>query len=148
MKINWGTGIVIAIACFMSFILFLVIRMSTEESFDHDMVTEEYYAKEIVYQKEIDAETNTNNLSEKISSRKIKEGWEIIFPSQLDPAKIKGTLLMYRPSNEKLDVEFTLNLKSSRFIVPARYLMAGRWDIIITWEVDGTPYMYKEAIVY
>ena len=43
MKINWGTGIVIGMTLFISFILYLVFNMLTDEKFDHDLVTEEYY---------------------------------------------------------------------------------------------------------
>ena len=45
MKISWGTGIVLALAAFISFILFLVISMTTNKELDHDLVVEEYYKK-------------------------------------------------------------------------------------------------------
>ena len=50
MKINWGTGIVLAFIGFIGFILYFVIRMSTDDSANHDLVTEEYYKKELSYQ--------------------------------------------------------------------------------------------------
>ena len=56
MKWNWGTGIVIGMLSFMSFILYLVITMSTDKNYSHDLVTDDYYAKEMVYQNEINAE--------------------------------------------------------------------------------------------
>lgn len=148
MKWNWGTGIVFGMACFICFILYLVIRMTTEEAFEHDMVTENYYAKEMVYQKEIDAETNTSNLSENIKSKKIANGWEIIFPSEMEPSKIKGELELYRPSNKKLDKKIPLKLKDAQLIIPDTYLIGGRWNITIDWDYEGTPYIYKESIIY
>lgn len=45
MKINWGTGIVLAFIGFITFILYFVFRMSTDDSANHDLVTEEYYKK-------------------------------------------------------------------------------------------------------
>ena len=56
MKINWGTAIIISFIAFICFILFFVIRMSTDNRANHDLVTEEYYKAELAYQKEIDAE--------------------------------------------------------------------------------------------
>ena len=50
MKLNWGTGIVIAIIAFMSFILYFVISMSTGNNYNHDLVSEEYYQKELKFQ--------------------------------------------------------------------------------------------------
>tara|TARA_R110002051_G_scaffold91205_3_gene160271 strand:- start:38549 stop:38995 length:447 start_codon:yes stop_codon:yes gene_type:complete len=148
MKWNWGTGIVIVMACFISFILYFVIRMSTEEAYSHDLVTEEYYAKEMVYQQEIDAETNTNNLNTKIGSKKQKEGWMLTFPDELVPSKINGKVFLYRPSNQILDFEIPLELSSPDLLIPDKNLIDGRWNITIDWTYEGKSYMYKEEIVY
>jgi nitrogen fixation protein FixH len=148
MKWNWGTGIVIVMACFISFILYFVIRMSTEEAYSHDLVTEEYYAKEMVYQQEIDAETNTNNLNTKIGSKKQKEGWMLTFPDELDPTKINGKVFLYRPSNQILDFEIPLELSSPDLLIPDKNLIDGRWNITIDWTYEGKSFMYKEEIVY
>jgi hypothetical protein len=148
MKWNWGTGIVIGIASFMCFILYFVIVMSTDDAYSHDLVTEKYYAKEMVYQNEIDAETNTNNLTEKIISKKVAEGWQITFPKELEPSKVKGTVFLYRPSSKKLDFESDLGLTSNNLLIPDKNLIGGRWNIIIDWTYEGTSFMYKEEIVY
>lgn len=148
MKWNWGTGIVIGMICFIGFILFFVIKMSTNDAYSHDLVTEEYYAKEMAYQTEIDAETNTYNLSEKMISKKVAEGWLITFPKELSPGSIKGNVFMYRPSNEKLDFETQIQLNNNDLIIPGNKLIEGRWNIILDWTYEGKSYMYKEEIVY
>jgi len=148
MKWNWGTGLVIAMVGFISFILFFVITMSTDKKYSHDLVTDEYYAKEMVYQEEIDAETNTNNLSEKIVSKKGAMGWDIIFPADLEPNKIIGNVFLYRPSNQKLDFEMPLKLSSSNLLIPDKNLISGRWNITIEWTYEGKPFLYKKEIVY
>jgi len=74
MKINWGTAIVLVFVGFISFILFFVVKMNTNEKYEHDLVTEEYYKKELAFQKEIDAEQNAKNLKKDISVRKTAEG--------------------------------------------------------------------------
>ena len=148
MKINWGWGIAIGMLAFIAFIMYFVVTMSTSKEFDHDLVTEDYYAKEMVYQQEIDAETNTRDLDEAILSKKIADGWQIDFPKSLEPSKIKGTLAFYRPSNEKLDFEIPLNLTDQVVIIPEERLLGGRWNITIDWEYEGKPYLYKESITY
>ncbi|MCK5400025.1 MAG: FixH family protein, partial [Flavobacteriaceae bacterium] len=50
MKMNWGTGIVIAFIGFIAFIMFFVITMSTNKKYEHDLVTEDYYKEELEYQ--------------------------------------------------------------------------------------------------
>jgi hypothetical protein len=148
MKWNWGTGIVIGMVSFICFILYFVITMSTDDTYSHDLVTEEYYAKEMAYQEEIDAETNTHNLTEKISSRKVAKGWLVTFPKAFDPKKIKGNVFLYRPSNQKLDFDIILELSDSNVLIPGERLIGGRWNIIMNWTYDDISYMYKEEIVY
>ena len=58
MRINWGTGIVLAFIAFISFIMYFVIQMNTDDRADHELVTTDYYKKELAYQQEIDAEQN------------------------------------------------------------------------------------------
>lgn len=148
MKINWGTGIVIGMTLFISFILYLVFNMLTDERFDHDLVTEEYYKKELLFQQEIDAETRGNALAENISDRRIKNGWLIEFPEDLKLSEISGILSFYRPSNAKLDFDIPLNLETNRIEVPDENLIPGRWNIYIHWEYQGESYLYKNEIVY
>ncbi|MCK5441944.1 MAG: FixH family protein, partial [Maribacter sp.] len=92
MKINWGTGILMAFIAFISFILFFVVKMSMDDRANHDLVTKEYYKAELGYQKEINAETNASNLSEKLSIRKTSEGLLVQFPKNINPEKIEGTV--------------------------------------------------------
>ena len=49
-KINWGTGIVIAFVLFISFILYFVIKTSTDTTYEYDLVAKDYYKDELEYQ--------------------------------------------------------------------------------------------------
>lgn len=146
MKWNWGTGIVIAISSFMGFILFLVITMSTSQRYDHDMVTEHYYAKEMVYQQEINAQQNTHDLVDKVTSNRSTNGWELTFPASMDPTKIKGNVYLYRPSNARLD--FALPITEATLIIPKDKLIEGRWDVNVEWTYENKNYQFKESINY
>ena len=148
MKINWGTGIVIGMASFICFILYLVITMCTDQNFSHDLVTDEYYAKEIRYQDEIDAEKNTNNLSVKFQGKRTAEGWEITLPEELNKQVIKGKVFLYRPSNMILDFEIPLVISKSKIVIPNNKMLDGRWNITIEWTYNKKPYLYKKEIVY
>ena len=148
MKINWGTAIVIAFVAFISFILFFVVRMSMDDSANHDLVTEEYYRAELGYQKEIDAETNARNISGKITIKKIPEGLLIVFPEGIDNENIEGNVSLYRPSNKHLDFDLPLSLSNSHLLIPDKRLLDGRWDIKISWERQGKEYLYKESLTY
>ena len=148
MKWNWGTGIVVGMVTFISFIMYFVITMSVNKKYSHDLVTEDYYAKEIAYQKEIDAETNTKNLKENIIGKRTKEGWLITFPEELKPSEIKGKIFLYRPSNQKLDFELPIVLSSPNLLIPDKKMVSGRWNITIEFNYKNNAYLYKKAIVY
>lgn len=148
MKINWGTGLMIGMILFIGFILFFVIKISTDKTYDYDLVTEEYYKKELVYQQEIDAQENANSLAQNISGTKTKDGWLLRFPDNLDYSKISGTLFLYRPSNKKLDFQEPLQLTGPELLIPDEHLVPGRWNTIVQWSYNGKDYLYKNEIVY
>lgn len=148
MKINWGTGIVIGMVIFISFILFLVVNMLTDDRFNHDLVTEEYYQRELHYQEEIDAETNAFALEENIKDYRVKDGWVVEFPENLELSKISGDLNFYRPSNKKLDFTIPLDLKNRKIHISEDQLVGGRWNINIYWKYEDKDLLYKKEITY
>ncbi|TLF45173.1 FixH family protein [Maribacter aurantiacus] len=148
MKINWGTGIVLAFIGFIGFILFFVVRMSTDKRANHDLVTEDYYRQELAYQKEIDAQKNATKDINKLQVRKSPDGLEIRFPEKVNPKKIEGTVSLYRPSNKQLDFDLPISLSNNHLLIPDNRLLDGRWDIKVSWNYNGTDYLHKENIIY
>lgn len=147
MKINWGTGIVLAFVAFISFILFFVVRMSMDNRAEHDLVTEEYYKQELAYQDEIDAQNNAKKV-EKIQLKRTGEGLLLIFPETIDYQKIKGNVSLYRPSNKHLDFDLDLRLSNTSLLIPDTRLLGGRWDLKIMWEYQGVEFLQKESFNY
>ncbi|MEX6627387.1 FixH family protein [Tenacibaculum salmonis] len=148
MKLNWGTGIVIAIIAFMSFILYFVISMSTGKNFNHDLVSEEYYQKELEFQGNIDATKNAKNLTENIKVKKVSEGLKIYFPTEFNPKDITGKVFLYRPSNKQLDFEIPISISDTYLLVPEKRLLDGRWNIIVSWKYKNTPYLFEKELIY
>ncbi len=148
MKINWGTGIVIAFVLFISFIMYFVINMNLNKKYDHDLVTEDYYQEELLHQNEIDKVDNAKELKENVSWKKTDDGIIISFPKDLDYKNITGKVLLYRPSDKKLDSEISISLSNSELLIPKTRLLDGRWNIKVDWKYDGKSYLYKESIVY
>ena len=148
MKINWGTGIVLAFVAFITFILYFVIRMNTDSRANINLVTEDYYQAELGFQNKIDAEHRANNLAEKVIFQKTGEGLNIVFPAGKETQSLKGTVSFYRPSNKKIDFEMPLTLTDSQMIVPDKRLLAGRWDVTVFWTVNGEDYIQKKRLTY
>ena len=148
MKINWGTGIVIAFIGFIGFIMYFVITMNTNEKYDHDLVTDDYYHEELNYQKAIDKEANSKSLVDNIKWEKTTEGILLTFPQELEIEKIKGKVFLYRPSNKQLDFETPISLSNHNLLIPDNRLLDGRWNIYVDWQYNDTAYLYKKEITY
>lgn len=147
MKINWGTGIVIAIVCFIGFIMYFVVSMSTDKKFSHDLVTEKYYEKELAYQDKIDAAENAKKLKEDITITTSKKGLQIYLPKALQK-KVEGKLFLYRPSNKQLDFEIEISKSHDYLLVPEKRLLDGRWNISIDVKDSHKSYHFTKEITY
>ncbi|MEW2920256.1 MULTISPECIES: FixH family protein [Flavobacteriaceae] len=148
MKINWGTGIVLAFIGFITFILYFVYRMSTDDRANHDLVTEEYYKKELTYQQDIDASKTANEFNANLKVEKSEKGLTISFPERFEPEKITGIVSLYRPSNKHLDTDFPISLSKTHLLIPDNRLVGGRWDITVKWQYEGKSFFHKEKLVY
>lgn len=146
MKINWGTGIVIAFALFMIFILSFVYKVQSNQKYDNELVTKDYYKKEALVQDDIEKQENANALTNKVIIETTSEGVTIQFPSDFDYSKINGKVSLYRPSSQKLDFEIPISLSSPHLLIPKSNLASGLWDISIDWEYDGVKFLNKHAL--
>jgi len=148
MKINWGTGIVIAFGLFMAFILSFVYKVQSNQKYDNELVTEEYYKKEATVQVDIEKKQNANALKNLVVIKKVDEGIKVEFPSNFDYSKIKGKVSLYRPSSQKLDFEINIFLSSPYLLIPKSNLTGGLWDISVDWNYNETDYLNKETIYF
>ena len=146
MKINWGTGIVIAFALFMAFILFFVFRVQSDSAYDNELVVEEYYKQERVLQSQLDKEQNAVSLVHKLQIQDVGNDIQIEFPEGFDINKITGKVSLYRPSSQKLDFEIPISLSTNHLLIPKSDLAGGRWDITVEWQYDGKGYINKEML--
>lgn len=148
MKINWGKGIVIAIVFFVGFIMYFVITMTTSQEYDHDLVTERYYEKELSYQQKIDARQNMENLNGDTVLDITADGIIIKFPEELARKDIRGKVFLYRPSDKQMDFEYPFSNIQDYLLVPDKRLSGGRWNISIEFVYQGENYFYTDQIIY
>ena len=146
MKINWGTGVVIAFALFMSFILYFVFKVQSNSKYDNELVVEEYYKHDAHFGDEMVRVQNAHDLVQKPSIKSTSEGVLVTFPEVFTPNEIKGNVSLYRPSNKKLDFEVPISLSGHTLLIPKKSLVGGRWDINMEWQYEGKSYLTKEII--
>lgn len=148
MKINWGKGIVIAIIFFIGFIMYFVVTMTTNNQYEHDLVTERYYEKELTYQERIDASKNMQELQGSITVEKTADGIILRFPEVLETKNLEGKVFLYRPSNKQLDFEVAISKNQNYLLVPDKRLLGGRWNINVEFKDQNKNYFYSEEIIY
>lgn len=148
MKINWGTGLVIGMAAFISFIMYFVVTMMTGKDYEHDLVVEDYYKAELHYQQDIDAKNNALALNKEIRLSERNGKLVLHFPESIHIDE-EARATFYRPSNKALDFSISLSeLTNGEIIIPEEKLVAGRWNMSVNWSHKGKDFLIKKEIVY
>lgn len=146
MKFNWGTGIIIAIIAFMTFILQYVIRVQVDAKYENELVTESYYEKELEVNDNYRNNENLKELGDDFNIQVVEEGIAVQFPEGFNYQNIEGTISLYRPSDQNLDADISIELSSSAMLIPKNALADGRWDIIVNWQYKENHYYKKQAL--
>ncbi|WP_337873377.1 FixH family protein [Ignavibacterium sp.] len=136
-KPSWGTGIVIAIIIFVIVVLVQTIYLMNQKV---DLVEEDYYKKGIEYQKKIDVQKKSSELSELVKFEFDGQYLIINFPKELSDNKISGEILLYRPSDSGLDIKLPINTDSLSQAIPVSNLKQGFWRVKLKWQYDGQDY--------
>jgi len=148
MKINWGTGVVIAFALFMAFILYFVFLVQSDTKYDNELVVEDYYIQEGKAQENIEKETNVLNLTEKVKISKENNTLKIQFPAEFISDSVKGTVKLYRPSDKKFDFTLPIKLTNNEMVVPQDKLLPGNWEVILDWKHQGKDYLINQSVYF
>jgi len=147
-RINWGTGIVIAMVSFMIFILTFVYKSIAMDKYQHELVSEDYYGDELHYQEEIDKLNNAKSLLKDIVLSNTEEGVKIYFPLEFDQDSISGSVYFQRLSNEKLDFTEDIALNDHTQLISADKLVPGKWIVKVDWKAGKNTYLFKDSWFY
>jgi hypothetical protein len=140
---NWGHKIIVVYVLFVAGMLFLVFKSSKQNI---ELVTEDYYAKELVYQQKIDETKRAGLLSAPVNIIITQHEVTILFPKDFATKKITGEVTLYCPSDENKDMHQQFNVTDSAVTikVPANY--NGLRYVKINWGAEGVNYYYEKKI--
>ena len=139
---NWGYKILMVYAFFVAGILFLVFKSSSQKM---DLVTTDYYEKELKYQQKIDETNRVNALSAQVSCE-IKNGdLIIIFPKDFAGKNVTGEATLYCPSDEDKDATQKFNILDTALIVPIPS-KKNAYELHLSWQANGLNYYYEKKI--
>ncbi|MEM9050900.1 MAG: FixH family protein [Bacteroidota bacterium] len=138
---NWGHKIAIVYLAFMAFMIGMLV-LSTK--YDHELVTEDYYAKELAYQEKIDAGKNLAQSAFNVEVRKVDGKLKLLFDQLPVGHNLKGEVKFYKPDNELMDQTYPIELKAESqemdLVSEGKY---GRYKVQVSFELDGKQF-YKE----
>ena len=147
MKFNWGHGIALALLIFCGIFTYFLITVHTVDKYEVNLITEDYYKKELDFQQEIDKTNNALKLSQNIVVKIDENNIIIVFPNDFDSSKIQGNIKFFRPSDKKLDIDIPIKLEQNKMVINKKSLQKGLYKIIVDWSYLGDEkYMFKEDL--
>ena len=145
MKINWGVGITISIIIF-TLITFWFVYFAFNQ--DVNLVRDDYYEAETQYNNRMETIKRTNALSENLNIRIVSNNIELSFPSKLLDKTITGNIILYRPSDRKLDINIPIKVEDSNLqLISTQNLLNGMWKIQVDWNVDNLSYFNEKILM-
>lgn len=144
MKINWGTKLVFFALLFMTFVVYMVVRIMQT---DVPMVEENYYEKGLNYQKEIDNHEASKNMVQfnVMNDDSGNQHLIVINVSEIDIPE--GKLIFYRPSDPGKDIVAQVALPAKKhFDFPMKDLAKGKWTLKFVWTANGSPFEIEQSI--
>ena len=141
MKLNWGTGLAITLGIFILGMGTVTYKAMNQR---HDLVTTDYYAKEIAYQETIEQKKNASALEEKCQL-KVEEGELMLhFPNSLTGAHASAEIEMYSPTHAEKDFNLSFeNWTVASIRLHAEKLSAGKWIAKVHLNTDSTDYYFE-----
>ncbi len=143
-KLNWGWSILLVYITFMVIFLFFLYRSFVELK-SNELVTDDYYEKELVYGKEIKKRQNADTMRVPVKIFQEQKNLVIVFPEYVK--NIKGEIRLYKPDNSKLDRKIHLQLdENNRQIIAPSQLIPGRWNVTVEWQSEHVPYLVEKKM--
>ena len=140
---NWGTKILIVYVAFVLGIVFMVFKSTNQNT---DLVTTDYYAKELKYQDKIDEIKRATALSAPVEYSIKDNALMISFPKDFAGKKLTGEAVLYCPSDEKKDIKqpFTVLDEALELAIPAG--SKGLYELHISWHDGEVTYYFEKKI--
>jgi len=144
-NISWGTKIAILYISFAALIIVMVI-MSMQQKID--LVSDDYYAKELVFQDKLNEMNNANSLPGKITHNITENAFKFTFPAIFKNTSIIGNIEFYRPSDNSKDLKLPIQLNNNlEQYIRLKQLSKGMYKMNISWTANKTNYYTEETIV-
>lgn len=143
-KLNWGHWIAIVLGVFLVLNVIMVIFTFSQ---DVELVTDNYYEKELKYQDELGKMNKALSLPDSLKMSMDRFELNISYPQSLLKNKLIGTIHLYRPDQRKFDYDVDVKYDDSgRQTINMSGKAPGKWKISISLNDGEHDYLFKDVI--
>jgi hypothetical protein len=141
---NWGKGIALAMACFIGMMAFFFVKAAQSPE---PLVTEDYYAEELVYQQRIDATQRADALEAPVQFEATRTGLRLRFPASVSGAPIQGRLKLLRMDAPEHDRDIVVEHVQGGIFTTATTLLSGPYAAQLDWSAGDTTYASATRLI-
>ncbi|MGK0406783.1 MAG: hypothetical protein ACJAZH_000600 [Roseivirga sp.] len=141
MKFNWGTGLAITLGIFIVGMGTITYKAINQR---HDLVTTDYYAKEIAYQQTIEQTKNAAALEGECQLKIEENNLVLHFPKSLIGLSSAAEIEMYSPTHAEKDFNLSFeDWEVASIILPSDKLSSGKWIAKVKLNTDNDGYYFE-----
>ncbi|MBK7377079.1 MAG: FixH family protein [Ferruginibacter sp.] len=140
---NWGYKILFVYIAFVAGILAMVFGSSSQKV---DLVTPDYYAKELKYQDKIDELGRVAALSAPVTYELTDDKLVISFPKDFTGKKLVGEAVLYCPSDENKDIKKNFSVQDEPLSIPLGQGKTGMYELQLSWKEGTVSYYFEKRI--
>ncbi len=143
MKFNWGTGIVIFFVLFVAFMVGMVYKTTQHKN---ELVTEQYYEKELEFTDVIRKSKQAMELSSPVKFELTNNSVLLKFPDEIKDS-IAGIITFFKPSNKQHDKRFSFSTLNRLQEISFDLLSSGLYKIQVDWQANNVEYYIEDEIL-
>ena len=144
MKFNFGHGVIVVLSLFALMLGWFMVRAIANAE---ELVTENYYEKELLFQQDLDKLERAAAHGEAVRMEVKDQQLRITFPAALRGKAISATLEMMRPSDARADQRMELQATTEGALaIPVADWMRGRYRARLEWRVDGSEHLSEQHV--
>lgn len=141
---NWGYKILVVYIVFISGIVFMVIKSSSQKD---DLVTTDYYEKELKYQDKIDEMNRVQALSDSVQYEVKDNELIIAFPKDFSGKLVTGEAFLYCPSDEDKDFKKSFSIQDEILKIALPKATKGLHELHLSWKQGNLSYYFEKKII-
>jgi len=141
---SWGYKIM---AFYLGFVALTVFMVYSAFQYKVNLVSSDYYERELQFQDIIDGSRNLNKEGETVFVTKTIEELDILLPSITNAPYENLEIWLYNKADNSGDVKINLAQTSdNRYSLPLTSQITGRYLLKIKWHQDKIPYYFEKEM--